>query len=268
MGSSVRVRASSLSAHHRATRIRRRVLRMFHRAQAPFVGSALSIVDVLTVLYLDVLRFDPKQPQQHIRDRFILSKGHAGAALYATLAEFDFFTHSSLQTNAVALAGYTTQRGLPGVEVGSAAPGHGLGVAVGAAIGLDRGGGEQRVFVVVGGGECASGSLWESVLLAARLGLDNLVVFVEHDRPDGGRTDLAERWRSCGWAVREVDGHDYAGMSRVLARIPFRERQPSAVVGATRYGAGVSFMEDNNEWRGRELDAEHLNRALAELAEG
>jgi len=262
----------------RAARIRGHVLRMAHRGGAPHVDSALSIVDILTVLYDGVLRFEPGRPSDPDRDRLVLSKGHAAAALYATLAEAGTFPAEALSgfcRDGSNLAACVSHVAAPGVEASIGAPGHGLPIAVGLALGCRDREPRPRVFVLLGDGECGAGPVWESARLAAHHGLDHLVVVVDHNRVHGptpcdataAAAPLADRWRALHWGVREVDGHDYGGLHRALDRLPVQAGRPSLVLCHTRTGAGVSFMEERAGWHLRGPTAVELEQALLELEE-
>ncbi len=257
-----------------ARQIRIRVLEMAHAARTPHVGSALSCADILAALYFRVLRIDPAAPLDERRDRFVLSKGHGCTALYAALALRGF-------CSADALAGYARNGGglpehpapgcLPGIEFASGSLGHGLAVGTGLALSARLRGLDFRVFVLLSDGECYEGSVWEAAILASARRLGSLTAIVDFNKwSAAGRTEpalqpLAAKWRSFGWAVREVDGHDPQALVRALAAPPDARHRPRAVVARTVKGKGVSFMEDELEWHYRPPSADDLERALAEL---
>lgn len=258
-----------------ATRIRLRTLDMTSRAGAAHIGSVFSIAETLAVLYGGVLHVDPADPQWPGRDRFVLSKGHACAGLYAVLAERGFFPAARLEEFYVdggTLAGHATHTGVPGVEVSTGALGHGLALAVGLALGAKRKGEAWRVFALLSDGECDEGSTWEAALLAPRLGLDNLTVVVDFNKIQSlGRVEdvlplepLAAKWESFRWDVEEVDGHDVAALRRALLQSP-AEGRPRAVISHTVKGKGVSFMEDRLLWHYRTARGEEYERAKEEL---
>ena len=262
-----------------ARRVRRDVVRMTHRARSSHVGTSLSMADLLAVLYTDVLRINPNEPDAADRDRFILSKGHGCAGLYAVLAERGFFPLEWLDEfcqNGSRLAGHITHKGVPGVEVSTGALGHGLSIACGMALVGKRDGRAYRVFALLSDGECDEGSIWEAALFAPHHRLDNLVVIVDYNKIQSlgfvrevlNLEPFALKWTACGWSVREIDGHDFCQIRDTLMKVPFEVGRPSCVIAHTVKGKGVSFMEDKLLWHYRSPNEEELRLALAELAEG
>jgi len=259
-----------------ANRIRLRVLEMICRAKSSHIGSVFSVVDILAVLYNQVLRLDTAHPNWPDRDRFILSKGHACAGLYAALAERGFFPVSWLDeffTNGGRLAGHATHWGVPGIEVSSGSLGHGLSLGCGMALAGKRDHLSYRVFVMLSDGECDEGSTWEAALFAPHHGLDNLVAIVDYNKIQSfGRTaevlnldPFAAKWESFGWSVSEIDGHDHFAIEQALSHIPRPNGKPTCLIAHTVKGKGVSFMEDKVLWHYRCPDAEERLLALAEL---
>jgi transketolase len=259
-----------------ATKIRRHVVQMTHRAKASHVSTSLSMADLLAVLYGGVLRVDPSNLAWPGRDRFVLSKGHGGAGLYAVLAERGFFPVARLAEfyqDGTRLAGHVTRSGVPGVEVSTGALGHGLSIACGMALASRRDQRRFRVFALLSDGECDEGATWEAALLAAHHRLDGLVAIVDYNKIQslGAVKDvldlepLAAKWRAFGWAAREIDGHDVEEIGRALSEIPLTPGQPTCVVAHTVKGKGVSFMENQVLWHYRAPDASEMSRALAEL---
>jgi transketolase len=192
----------------------------------------LSIADLLAVLYQRILRVNPNQPEWEERDRFLLSKGHAAAALYAVLAERGFFPSEWLETycqDGARLAGHVTHRGVPGVEVSTGALGHGLAMGCGMALAAKRDHKTFRVFALLSDGECDEGSTWEAALFAPHHRLDNLVAIVDYNRMQSFGSvqevldldPLAEKWKSFGWGVREIDGHYLMQIEATLGSVPF-----------------------------------------------
>ena len=259
-----------------ARRIRVHALRMVHKANASHIGSCLSAADILAVLYGGILRVDSSCPDWHERDRFILSKGHGAAVVYAVLSERGFFPKEWLETycqNEGKLPGHITSHGIPGVEVSTGSLGHGLSLGCGMAVAGKHDGRPYRVFVLLSDGECDEGSTWEAALFAPHQCLDNLIVIVDHNKIQafGAVKDvlnlepLADKWRSFGWAVREIDGHNYSQIEDTLINVPFELHRPSCVIAHTVKGKGVSFMENQLIWHYKSPDDEQLRRALAEL---
>lgn len=259
-----------------ALKVRQHVVRMTHRGNSSHVGSALSLADIMAVLYGDIMNIDPADPSWAGRDRFILSKGHAGACVYATLAEVGFFKVELLTQhyqNGSIFSGHVSHKGVPGVEFSTGSLGHGLGVGAGMAMQLLRRGGGQRTFVVLSDGECDEGSNWEAILFAAHQKLDNLVAIVDYNKLQSlaavsetlGLEPFADKWRAFGWAVRQIDGHDHEALRSTLEAVPFEAGQPSVVICDTIKGKGVSFMENSVLWHYRSPQGDEYVDALAEL---
>ena len=259
-----------------ARAIRADALRMVHRANASHIGSALSMCDLLAVLYSGILRVDPARPEWSERDRFILSKGHGAASAYAVLAEAGFFPVEWLETycqDGSKLAGHLT-RGVPGVEFSTGSLGHGMPVGCGLALAAKSGGAPYRVFVLLSDGELDEGSNWEAILFAPQHRLDNLVAIVDYNKIQSfGRVEevlslepLADKWRTFGWAVHAIDGHDHAQITEALATVPREPGKPTAIIAHTIKGKGVGFMEDQLAWHYKSPNGEQLAQALAEVA--
>ncbi|MCC7009654.1 MAG: transketolase [Acidobacteria bacterium] len=270
--------ATAAAIAERARRIRATSLQMVHAAKMGHPGGDLSAADILATLYFRVLSIDPAQPSHPARDRFILSKGHASAALYATLAEAAFFPAEWLASYMQPLSrlnGHPDRNKVPGVEANTGPLGHGLPIAVGAALGARLAGETWRTFVLTGDGELQEGSNWEAAMAAAQFELDRLTVIVDRNGLQQGdfteRTiglePLADRWRAFGFAVAEVDGHDVAALIDVFERLPLERGRPTAVIARTRKGRGVSFIENRAEWHHRVPTDAELALALVELAE-
>jgi transketolase len=268
---------TSASIAERARRIRIASLRMVHAARAGHPGGDLSAADILATLYFHALRVNAADPADPNRDRFIMSKGHASAALYATLAEAGFFPAAWLGTYLQplsALNGHPDRNKVPGVEANTGPLGHGLPIAVGAAIAGRLNGAAWRTFVLTGDGELQEGSNWEAAMAAAQFALDTLTVIVDRNGLQQGdfteRTvglePLADRWRAFGWAVVEVDGHDVSALVETVDRLPLEAGRPTCVIAHTHKGRGVSFIEDRVEWHHRVPTDAELAQALAELS--
>ena len=266
-------RASALAAM--AADVRSDVVRMIDRAQLGHIGGDLSVTDILVTLFGAVLRVDPGRPHWEERDRFILSKGHCAAALYATLARAGFFPREELWTFMAPLSmlnGHPDRKKVPGVETNTGPLGHGFPVAVGCALAAKLRGGAWRTYVVLGDGELQEGSNWEAAMTAPHHDLADLTAVVDRNRlQQGARTEetkrlepLVDKWRSFGWEVRETDGHDHAALLEAFA--PSTTGAPVAVIATTIKGKGVSFIEDRVEWHHKVPTHEQVERALAELA--
>ena len=277
IGDSVMPGAAGLSEFQRtAGRIRAHVLQMACAARAPHVASSLSCVDILVALYFHILRIDPQKPSDPMRDRFILSKGHACSAQYATLAERGFFPVELLREyarNGGRLAEHPGPSCVPGIEAATGSLGHGLPIGVGLAYAARLRRQASRVFVLLSDGECHEGSVWEAAMYAPAQRLDNLVVIVDDNkwsalqrsRAPMALDPLAEKWVAFGWQAVEVDGHDGSALLAALERIPREPARPTVVIAHTVKGKGVSFMEDDLEWHYRPPTADEVDRAFHEL---
>lgn len=262
-----------------AKRIQIHVLKMTSRGGSSHIGAALSIADILAVLYGGFLNVDPADPRKLDRDRFILSKGHAGAAVYAALAETGFFPVEKLKTHyqdGSDLSGHVSHKGIPGVELSTGSLGHGLSVGVGMALSAKMDDKAHRVFVLLSDGECDEGSNWEAILFAAHHRLDNLVAIVDYNKIQSlasveetlSLEPFADKWQSFGWAVREVDGHDHPQLQKAFSNLPREIGRPTVVIAHTIKGKGVSFMENTVLWHYRCPKGEEFDAALKELENG
>jgi transketolase len=259
-----------------AKRIRIHALKMTNRGGSSHIGAALSISDILAVLYGEILRVDPQNHRAPDRDRFILSKGHAGVAVYAALAETGFFSIERLNThyqNGSDLCGHVSHRNLPGVELSTGSLGHGLNVGVGMALGAKMDNRSHGIFVLLSDGECDEGSNWEAILFAAHHRLDNLTAIVDYNKIQSLATvaetlslePFAEKWRCFGWTVREADGHNHEQLRDTLKHIPAEFGKPTVIIAHTTKGKGVSFMENSVLWHYRCAKGEEFELALKEL---
>ncbi|MBP7561641.1 MAG: transketolase [Armatimonadetes bacterium] len=264
------------STQELARRIRRHAVEMTSRGGSSHVGAVLSLADIVAVLYGRALRVRPDEPRWCGRDRFILSKGHAGAGVYAALAEMGFFPVEKLRTHyqdGSDLSGHVSHKGIPGVELSTGSLGHGLSVGGGMAYAAKLDEKLHRVFVLLSDGECDEGSNWEAILFAGHHRLDNLVAIIDYNKIQSldqvSRTlalePFAEKWQAFGWAVRETDGHDHAALEGALTEIPAEAGKPTCVIAHTVKGKGVSFMENTVLWHYRTAKGDELEAALREL---
>ena len=252
--------------------IRRNGLEMTHISRGSHIGSVLSVAEIIAVLYSSVLNVDPKEPKKPDRDRLILSKGHAGSAVYAALAETGFFPVEQLKThyaNGSILSGHVSHKGVPGVEVSTGALGAGL------ALGAAMDGKSWRTVVVLGDGECDEGAVWESALQAAQYGLDRLIAVVDYNHMQSLTTvedtlrlePFEQKWKDFGWNAESVNGHDTDALIAAFGRAKENagSRKPYVILAHTVKGKGVSFMENNILWHYRTPQGEEYDAALKEL---
>ena len=243
----------------RGKKLRLDVVDIFEHSRRGHVGSTFSVMEIVRVLYDDVLRLDPRNPADPNRDRFILSKGHGCLALYVVLADKGFFPAQELCrfcTFDGILGGHPEAGKVPGVEASTGALGHGLSIGVGMALSarIDRR--DSRVFVAMGDGEINEGSVWEAALSAGNRGLDNLVAIVDYNKQQSYDTTysvqnlepLAEKWRAFGFAVREVDGHDLCALREVFTAAPLEPGRPTCVICHTVKGKGYPPSENDLTW--------------------
>jgi transketolase len=262
-----------------ARRIRRHAVEMTHLGKSSHVGSVLSMTDIIAVLYGTVMNLDPANPGWPGRDRFILSKGHAGAGIYAALAERGFFPLAKLRTHCQDgsdLSGHVSHKGIPGVEFSTGSLGHGLPVAAGMAKAAQLDAASHRVFCVLSDGECDEGSNWEAALFAAHHRLSSLTVVIDYNKIQSlapvaetlALEPFADKWRAFGWEAREVDGHDHAALSQALATRAEAANRPLCVIAHTTKGKGVSFMENSVLWHYRTPQGAEYAEACRELDGG
>jgi transketolase len=258
-----------------ARRVRKHALAMTSRGGSAHIGAVLSMADLVAVLYADVMKIDPGNPRWENRDRFILSKGHAGAGIYAVLAESGFFPVERLKTHyqdGSLLSGHVSHKGIPGVEFSTGSLGHGLPVGAGMALAAKIDGRAHRVFVLLSDGECDEGSNWEAILFAAHHKLGNLIAVIDYNKIQSlARVEdtialepFVDKWVSFGWEVREVDGHDHAALRQALTASS-ETGKPVCVIAHTIKGKGVSFMENTVLWHYRTAKGDEYERALQEL---
>lgn len=239
--------------------IRRHGVEMTHLSGGSHIGAILSVADIMAVLYSDILRYDINNPKWDGRDRFILSKGHAGGAVYAALAESGFFDVDELKThyqNGSRLSGHVSHH-LPGVDFSTGSLGHGLSAAAGMAVAAKQDKKNHRIFTVLGDGECNEGSVWEAAQFASHFKLDNLVAIVDNNRMQSldycdntlSSGALADKWASFGWNVLVIDGHDHEALRNAMNT--FEKSKPTVIIAQTIKGKGISFMEMDILWHYR-----------------
>ncbi len=261
-----------------AHKIRLHALEMTHLGKTSHIGSIFSMADILGVLYSGVLVYDPKEPRMPERDRMLLSKGHAGAGVYAALAESGFFPVEELKThcqNGSRLSGHVSHKGVPGVEASTGSLGQGMPMAMGMAVAAKLAGQKHRVYCIIGDGECDEGAVWESALIAHQYKLDNFIVTIDFNKIQSlapveqtlALEPLDEKWRMFGWHVIRVDGHDHEALFAAYeeARAQMGRGKPIAVVADTVKGKGVSFMENTVLWHYRTAQGDEYEAALKEL---
>jgi transketolase len=259
----------------KSVQLRRRTLEAIFDAGAGHTGGGLSCLDILNVLYNRILNVSPATFNSPNRDRYVQSKGHSVEALYAVLADRGFFPESELKTIChyqSHFVGHPT-RHIPGIEMNTGALGHGLPICIGMALAAKMDSASYRVFTLLGDGELAEGSNWEGAMVAGHYGLDNLTAIIDHNTLQiTGRTrdvcsnePLDEKFRAFGWAVKIINGHDFAELTEALSR-PAETGKPTCIIANTVKGRGVSFMEDVAKWHHGVPSEAELRQALSELA--
>ena len=255
--------------------IRRHAVELTHLSGGSHIGSVLSVADIIAVLYSDVLNYDINNTKWDGRDRFILSKGHAGLALYTTLAEYSFFEKNELNTyyqNGSRLSGHVSHY-VPGVEFSTGSLGHGLSVGVGMAYALKKKKNTANVYVVLGDGECDEGSVWEAMLFANHYNLDNIVAIIDHNRMQSmdfcektiSKESLVDKWKAFGWNVIDVDGNNHQQLKAAFSSVK-KSNKPTVIIANTVKGYGIPFMENDILWHYRfPHDGWEYDAAVTEL---
>lgn len=264
-----------MTSEQLAWKIRRHGIEMTHLSGGSHIGAVLSVADIIAVLYTSVMNFDINNPKSESRDRFILSKGHAGAAIYAALAESGFFNTEELKThyqNGSRLSGHVSHH-VPGVDFSTGSLGHGLSAAAGMALVAKQDKKDYKTYVVLGDGECNEGSVWEAALFAVHFGLDNLVCIVDHNKMQSldfcdktlSTTPLAGIWQGFGWNVIEIDGNNHEQCLDALKNISHNGK-PTVIIANTVKGKGIPFMENDILWHYRfPHDGWEYDTAVTEL---
>ena len=254
---------------------RLKTLKLIKKANTGHTGGDLSCTDILNVLYNHVLNISASNFQDPDRDRFIMSKGHSVEALYTVLADRGFFSESDMASAGKYqshFVGHPTRK-IPGIEQNTGALGHGLPIATGIAIAGKKDHAAYKVYTLLGDGEMAEASNWESLMLAAHYKLDNLVAIVDRNRLQitGGTEEvcalepLQEKLESFGWAVKSIDGHSISELMSTLQSVPFQHEKPSFIIANTTKGKGVSFMENNKKWHHGVPSDDQYETAISEL---
>lgn len=258
-----------------ARKIRGKVIELAHQADAAHLGSSLSCVDILATLFWKILKIDPENPKDPLRDRFILSKGHAAMALYSTLAFRGFIPEDLLNTfgkPGTILAEHPDPQ-INGVEATTGSLGHGLPIGIGMALAGRIQQRRFRVFVLLSDGECNEGAVWEAAMFAPAHKLENVAIIVDYNKWQAtGRSNevmalepLAAKWKAFGWSAYEIDGHNLNQIFDVISNVPDGSGKPIAIIANTIKGKGISFMEDNNNWHYRVPNEEEVIKAKKEL---
>ncbi|TDJ61594.1 MAG: transketolase [Nitrospina sp.] len=259
-----------------AREIRRKSLEIIHRAGSGHPGGSLSAADIMTALYFGVMRYDASQPQDPNRDRFVMSKGHATGVFYSVLARAGYFKDEDLKdyrkiNSKLNLSGHPHPK-TPGVEIATGSLGQGLSVAHGMALGARLDDKDYKVYVLLGDGELQEGQVWEAAMSASKFNSNNLIAIVDFNKvaQDNVTKDLKDlepledKWRSFGWDVHRIDGHDMDQVYKTLT-LPLHEKKPRVIIADTIKGKGVSFMEGKTAWHGVAPSDEEYQKALKEL---
>lgn len=259
-----------------AREIRIEIIKMIYKAQSGHPGGSLSATDIVTVLYFDILNIDSSRPHWTERDRFILSKGHACPVWYACLAEKGFFPKENLgklRKIGGILQGHPDMKKVPGLDMTTGSLGQGLSVGLGMALGAKVQKLNFKTYVLLGDGEINEGQIWEAAMSANKFNLNNLIAIIDHNnlQLDGFCNEvmpiepIGDKWRSFGWDVKEIDGHNVREILTVLDNLKDHQDHPTVVIAHTIKGKGVSFMENLAKWHGKAPNKEQFKRAMKEL---
>jgi len=263
----------------RSKQLRKSIIYMMDKGGRGHPASALSLVEIIRVLYDKILNYDSRNPQWKKRDRCILSKGHGCLALYAILSDKGFFPKSELDKFCKKdgiLGGHPERKKIPGVEASTGSLGHGLSIGIGMALNGKIDKNHYSVFVITGDGECNEGSIWEAAMCASKHKLSNLTVLVDYNKQQSYSTTsevqelepFKKKWESFGFSVKEIDGHDVTALINTLKKVPFHPEKPNAVICHTTKGKGISFMENNLLWHHKSKlsmnDIQQMYQAIAD----
>lgn len=266
-----------MTSEQLAWKIRRHGIEMTHLSGGSHIGAILSVADIIAVLYNDIANVDPKNPKKPDRDRIILSKGHAGAAIYAALAELGFFDVEILKThyqNGSILSGHVSHKGVPGVEISTGSLGHGLSIGSGMAYAAKKDHKNHKVYVILGDGENDEGAVWEAALVSNHFRLNNLIAIVDYNKMQSldfventiSLSPLDKKWEAFGWNVIVIDGHDHDQLRTALKKANQSIDKPTIILANTIKGKGISFMENNILWHYRfPHEGEEYDKSLEEL---
>lgn len=261
-----------------ACQLRKDVLEMVYKEQSGHIGGSLSMIETLVALYFCIMKYDPRNPKESNRDRFVLSKGHTAPGLYATLAKAGFFPRETLfnsfrGVNSI-LQGHPDMKKTPGVDMTGGSLGIGLSAASGMALGGKKQGKSFMVYCMMGDGEINEGQIWEAAASAAHFRLDNLIGFVDMNglQNDGKTVDIKDmqnvpaKWEAFGWHVQEINGHNIAEIIEAIETAKRVSGIPSVIIEHSVKGKGVSFMENVVEWHGDSPNEEQYHQAIKELS--
>ena len=266
-----------MTSEQLAWKIRRHGIEMTHLSGGSHIGAILSVADIIAVLYNDIANIDPKNPKKPDRDRIILSKGHAGAAIYAALAELGFFDVEILKThyqNGSILSGHVSHKGVPGVEISTGSLGHGLSIGSGMAYAAKKDHKDHKVYVILGDGENDEGAVWEAALVSNHFRLNNLIAIVDYNKMQSldfventiSLSPLDKKWEAFGWNVIVIDGHNHDQLRTALKKANQSLDKPTIILANTIKGKGISFMENDILWHYRfPHEGEEYDNSLKEL---
>jgi transketolase len=266
-----------MTSEQLAWKIRRHAVEMTHLSGGSHIGSILSVADIIAVLYNDIAHVDPKNPKMENRDRIILSKGHAGAAIYAALAEKGFFPVEVLKThyqNGSILSGHVSHKDVPGVEISTGSLGHGLSIGSGMAYAAKIDKKKHKVYVILGDGENDEGSVWEAALVSNHFKLNNLIAIVDYNKMQSldfventiSLAPLDKKWEAFGWHVININGHNHDDLRQAFIQANESQNKPTMILAHTIKGKGISFMENNILWHYRfPHKGEEYDNSLKEL---